>query len=124
MKKLNFGDKIVNEYWSSDNFKEELATNPINALNQIGITITRSFDKIVVEEQSNANTIYLNIPNKKVLKSFDLDLSEEDLEKIAGGLDPVTTTTITITVIAASIAIANSVYKFGNGLFDGWKSYP
>lgn len=76
--------KIVVKAWEDEDFKNELIANPLKTLNQF---TKRELDfggkNLKVEDQTDNNTIYLNIPPKMDFEN--IELSEEQLEKIAGG---------------------------------------
>lgn len=80
---------IYTKAWNDTKFKQNLIDNPIETLNaftgkKINISNSKS---VVVEDQTNPNHIYLNIPAKPDLE--DVELNEDQLELIAGGGDDV-----------------------------------
>lgn len=79
---------LAQKAWENAAFKEELIKNPIAAIEQItGKDITNFADKrIVVDDQTNESVIYFNIPAK--VNISELELTEEQLEMIAGGATP------------------------------------
>jgi hypothetical protein len=79
---------LAQKAWESATFKEELIKNPIATIEQVtGKNLTNLADKrIVVEDQTDESIIYLNIPAKVDIS--ELELTEEELEMIAGGLTP------------------------------------
>jgi len=83
---------LITRSWEDESFKNELITNPITTIESItGKPLKLAEGKsIVVEDQTNESTIYINIPAK--LKLDDVELNEEQLEIIAGGgilVDPI-----------------------------------
>lgn len=81
----NLYKEIVTKAWKDDNFKKELLNSPHEAIRKF---TDRSLDfdgkkKIIVEDQTDKNKIYINLPQK--LDFENMELSEEQLEKIAGG---------------------------------------
>ena len=87
-KKGNEHDFIISIYqkaWKNSVFKQDLIHAPIETLSSfIGKEVNFPIDKkLVVEDQTNPNHIFINIPPKPNLE--DLELSEEQLEKVAGG---------------------------------------
>ena len=75
---------IVTRAWEDVNFKNELLSKPLETvekINKYGLNFEDK--KIIVEDQSDSNKIYLNIPQK--IDFENLELSEEQLEKVAGG---------------------------------------
>ena len=75
---------IVTRTWEDVNFKNELLSKPLETvekINKYGLNFEDK--KIIVEDQSDSNKIYLNIPQK--IDFENLELSEEQLEKVAGG---------------------------------------
>jgi len=87
--KINQGQEllktIIQEAWENTSFKNDLISNPIETIesftgNKFSINSATS---LVVEDQMNADTIYLNIPRKTNINDFEL--SDEQLEMISGG---------------------------------------
>jgi hypothetical protein len=74
--------------WESSNFKEQLIHNPVATIESvIGKNFTVPSNKrIVVEDQTNDSIIYFNIPAEPRLD--ELELTEEQLEAISGGITP------------------------------------
>jgi len=88
-KAQEFLSSIYTKAWEDKTFKQELVDNPIEALNKFtGKVANFPEDKqVVVQDQTNPNNIYINIPVKPNLD--DVELSEEQLEAVAGGVqDP------------------------------------
>ncbi len=80
---------LVKKAWESTTFKEQLINNPEATIEEVtGVKSNTPSDvKIVVEDQTDSNIIYLNIPQKINLEN--IELTEEQLEMIAGGVtDP------------------------------------
>lgn len=75
---------IVTTAWEDVNFKNELLSKPLETvekINKYGLNFKDK--KIIVEDQSDNSKIYLNIPQK--IDFENLELSEEQLQKVAGG---------------------------------------
>lgn len=79
---------IIHKAWEDDGFKQSLIDNPINAIeNLTGEAIKVPEGKtIIVRDQTDTSKIYLNIPAEPDMD--DMELTEEQLEIIAGGGDP------------------------------------
>lgn len=74
---------IVNRAWKDDDFKNELIKNPKGTIEKtMGGKVKEEY-KLVVEDQTNSSFIYLNIPKKINIENFEL--TEEQLELVAGG---------------------------------------
>ena len=76
---------LVSKAWKSVSFKEQLIINPkvtIEKVTGAKMSIPEG-SKIIVEDQTDSNIIYLNIPRKVNLE--DLELTEEELEAVSGG---------------------------------------
>jgi len=79
--------QLVEKAWESATFKEQLISNPEAAMEKVlgkEMTIPEG-SKIVVEDQTDSNIIYLNIPRKVNFEDFEL--SEDQLDNVAGGWD-------------------------------------
>ena len=88
MSKINtqkiFGT-VVRKAWEDDSFKESLIENPKAAIESLlGEKIVIPEGKtLVVRDQTKEGTVFINIPPK--LNSDDMELSENQLEFVAGG---------------------------------------
>ena len=78
--------EIVQKAWDDADFKKELTVNPIEAIEKLtGRKITLpAGKKLVVRDQTDESKIYINIPAKSIA---DIELNEEQLDVIAGGID-------------------------------------
>ncbi|WP_299833571.1 NHLP leader peptide family RiPP precursor [uncultured Tenacibaculum sp.] len=83
--------KIIVKAWEDDTFKQGLISNPINAIE--GLTgeklSVKEGKKLKVFDQTEKDVVYLNIPVKPDIEN--LELTEEQLEAVAGGEDIVKT---------------------------------
>ncbi len=79
---------IVQKAWEDTAFKQELMTNPLEAIeNLTGKRLKLPEGKTdVVNDQTEESVIYINIPLQQIMD--DVELTEEQLEIIAGGGDP------------------------------------
>jgi len=80
---LDLLNKLVTKSFESSSFKNELLTNPYTAIESVyGISISKEVN-IVVEDQSNPEYIYFNIPAKPNMD--EIELTDEQLEMVSGG---------------------------------------
>ncbi len=83
---LELMNALVNRAWESATFKDQLMKNPKTTIESfIGNKIEDDIN-FVVDDQTNTSMIYLNIP--AVPNLDELELSEEQLEMVAGGATP------------------------------------
>jgi hypothetical protein len=77
--------RIVTKAWEDNNFIQELVSDPIKAIAKLtGVNIKLPEGKILIaNDQTNSSVIYLNIPAQTDIE--DMELSENQLEVIAGG---------------------------------------
>ncbi|MGH1387216.1 NHLP leader peptide family RiPP precursor [Kordia sp.] len=77
--------KIVQRAWEDAEYKKELIANPLAAIEKLtGIKLNIPSDKtIVVNDQTDASNVYINIPVEQNME--DIELNEDQLEAIAGG---------------------------------------
>ncbi|KQM19128.1 class IIb bacteriocin, lactobin A/cerein 7B family [Chryseobacterium sp. Leaf201] len=92
LQNLEKGEELIkvlaNKAWESSTFKDQLIKNPVSTIEEVtGKKLSNLDKKIVVEDQSDESVIYFNIPAKMDLD--ELELTEEQLEMIAGGATPV-----------------------------------
>ncbi len=78
-------EQLITKAWESEAFKNELVSNPEAAIESlVGAEMQLPEGKtIVVEDQTDADVIYINIPAPVSVDDFELN--EEQLEKVAGG---------------------------------------
>lgn len=76
---------IIIKSWKDEAFKQQLISNPIDAIEKAtGERVNLPKGKtLVVKDQTDSDIIFLNIPPEPKIE--DLELSEEQLEVIAGG---------------------------------------
>ncbi|QZK91032.1 NHLP leader peptide family RiPP precursor [Flavobacterium sp. CHNK8] len=77
--------EIVQKAWEDATFKQELIAKPVDAIEKLtGKKLNLPEGKtIVVRDQTDESSVYINIPAKSNLE--DVELSEEQLEAVAGG---------------------------------------
>jgi len=75
--------QVINEAWENEAFKAELIANPVVAIEKLtGETIDLQGKELVVRDQTDESTIFINIPAEQEVNA---ELSEEQLEAVAGG---------------------------------------
>ncbi len=80
-------EEIVQKAWDDASFKNNLMANPAETIakftgNKFNVPAGQT---LVVRDQTDESTIYLNIPRK--VEIDELELSDEQLEMVAGGSD-------------------------------------
>jgi hypothetical protein len=76
--------QVVARAWEDDAFKDELIKNPVSAIeNLTGERLNLEGKTIVVRDQTHESISYINIPTQPNIDN--LQLTEEELEVIAGG---------------------------------------
>ena len=76
--------QVINEAWENEAFKAELMANPVAAIeNLTGEKLDLKGKELIVRDQTDESTIYINIPQEQNLE--DVELNEEQLEAVAGG---------------------------------------
>lgn len=80
-------ESIVKKAWEDPVFKNNLIASPVSTLeNFLGQPIHLPEGKTIsVVDQSNASTIFINIPADPSVIVEDMELSEEQLDIISGG---------------------------------------
>ncbi|AXG69009.1 nitrile hydratase, alpha chain [Kordia sp. SMS9] len=76
---------VVQKAWEDADFKKELMADPVAAIESVtGVRLNIPAGKrIVVRDQSEESTAYINIPAAK--DTDNVELNEEQLELVAGG---------------------------------------
>lgn len=81
---LDLQKELIAESWKNAEFKELLINNPKAAIAQFtGKSEADITMNIVVQDQSDSNTVYLNLPPKPDIDMFEL--TEEQLDMVSGG---------------------------------------
>jgi hypothetical protein len=102
---------VVNKAWDDPKFLADLVASPKAAIAaSTGVKIPDDVD-IVVFNQTDAKKVYINIPPKP---DFDnMELSDEQLEQVAGGVSPVFVVTF---ALAASAGISAQGATIATGI--------
>jgi len=105
-------NNIIQKCWENDNFKNKFINNPVEAIEEFtGKKYKLPDNKVLkVIDQSDENTIFLNIPRKGNID--DLELTDKELEAVAGGS--------VLATIALGVA-ACALYDFANGFIDSFR---
>ncbi|HCN50559.1 MAG TPA: TOMM propeptide domain-containing protein [Chryseobacterium sp.] len=105
---LNIINELITKSTNDAKFKAEFINNPKKIIEDSYQFKVYDNVKLVVEDQSDENIVYINIPRRPDLN--EVELTDEELEKVAGGGTPA--------VILLGVA-ACAVYDFGCGVIDG-----
>lgn len=105
---LNIINELVMRSMNDPEFKKKFMDNPKKVIETSYQFEVYDNVKLVVEDQSDENVIYLNIPRKPNLD--EIELTDDELEKVSGGGTPA--------AILLGIA-ASAIYDFGCGVIDG-----
>lgn len=83
----NFYGTVVQKAWDDPQFKSALISSPVETLERFtGQKSDMPHDqKLVVVDQTDESTMYLNIPRN--VNTESLELTDEQLEMVAGGSD-------------------------------------
>ncbi|AUC16927.1 hypothetical protein BTO06_18020 [Tenacibaculum sp. SZ-18] len=101
-----FLNTLIQKSWDSPEFKNQLITNPkqtIKKVTGLDSDVLADEGKIIVEDQTNRDIIYLNIPRKVDVDEFEL--TDEQLDTVSGG-DVVVGTLIVVGVLAGASLVA------------------
>ena len=111
---------VIQKAWEDNNFKEELMTNPVSAIEKAtGYSLNLPEGKtIVVRDQTSEDKVYINIPAEP--KMDNLELSEEQLELVSGGCYIVNPIDLTYPpIIPFGDPIQNPIIKPSTGPYAG-----
>ncbi len=100
---------VVQRAWEDADFKKALVSNPVETIESfIGYKIViPQGQTFVVKDQSDESTVYFNIPRQ--VDYDNLQLTEEQLEMVAGGLTP--TILATVACVAGGVCIGEAIGK-------------
>ena len=99
----NLINALVSKSWEDSSFKQRLIESPVQTIRDFSdapFNVPAGTD-VVVTDQSNPSTIYINIPAQPDLDS--LELTDEQLEAVAGGISPAIP--VYCAIIIAGIAV-------------------
>ena len=102
---------LVQKSWESETFKNQLISNPEVTIESIlgkSMTIPKG-KSIIVEDQTDQNVIYLNIPGQ--VDMDEIELTEQQLELVAGG-------STALCYIGGAVAVAQAI----DWIKQGWDS--
>ncbi len=79
---------VISKAWEDSNFRKELIADPVTTIERLsGIKIVLPEGKtLVIADQTDKSKVYLTIPAEPEMEN--MELSEEQLESIAGGKEP------------------------------------
>jgi hypothetical protein len=109
--------KIVKRCWENEEFRKEFLADPsASIVKHLALPVV-SLPKIVIH-QEGPGSWHIVLPAKPANAN---ELSEEDLEKVAGGATPTLVTLVTATISAAVSGSAGSVSASASlTLNQGW----
>lgn len=76
-------ENLIRKSWESEDFKKDLINNPAATIKSFTNNASLNSMKILVEDQSDSNFIFINIPKKLNFES--IELTDEQLEIVSGG---------------------------------------
>lgn len=103
-------DGIISRCHDDESFKNKLMATPVAAIEEFTGSEYHLPEgkKFKVTDQSDPQYIYINIPRK--LEVDDMELSDEELEQVAGG---------EFWGSVAAGVVACVIWEVGNGIIDG-----
>jgi predicted house-cleaning NTP pyrophosphatase (Maf/HAM1 superfamily) len=84
----NLNSQVVQKAWDDAEFKKQLMANPVATMEKLTgekVNLPEG-QKLTVVDQSDESTVYFNIPKR--VEIDNLQITEEQLEQVAGGITP------------------------------------
>jgi len=106
---------IIEQAWKNPEFKKEFVSDPKGTIEKYSGQKLPESVKIQVHEE-DANTMHITIPQAPQNMS---ELSDSDLERVAGGTD-VTITAAIITLVSGLVGVSVSVANDQTRARAGW----
>ena len=76
--------QVIMKCWQDEAYKARLVANPVAAIREINPDFSIVEGKtLVVRDQTDSSTLYINVP--PMVDTDDVELSEKELEAVAGG---------------------------------------
>ena len=103
---------LIEKCWKDPEFKKEVVKDPKGMLERhIGQKLPPNLKLFIHEE--DANTLHFSLPPAP---SNATELSDEELEKVAGGTEIIAVLTVTVAVATViEGTVASAVYTVGKG---------
>jgi hypothetical protein len=111
MRRKDLEAKIVALAWKDDEFRAKFLADPKAQFEEkLGTKLPGSL--VMTAHAENQNHLHFVIPAKP---TADLDeLSDDDLEKVAGGTDIITTLGVTAAVLISAVSITSIAQSFSS----------
>ncbi|MEM6718280.1 MAG: hypothetical protein AAF611_03095 [Bacteroidota bacterium] len=110
----DFVEDVIRRCHEDDSFKDRLIENPVSVVNEdYNLFLKNDTTQLIVEDQSDENIIYINIPKR--IDFDDIQLTEEELERVAGGA----TTSFVCGAIIGGL-LWDGIKEFAAGVEEGW----
>lgn len=105
--------QLVEKAWESATFKEQLIANPRQTIGEFTGSSSEFLanTNFIVEDQSDADIIYINIP--KDPNSETMELTDEQLDQVSGG------EWVIVGAVAAVVTLAYVAWDVSGGIVDG-----
>ena len=118
-------NNIIIKCWEDNSFQESLTSDPVSVCKENGLII-EGFNKVVVSDREGVEgELTLRIPPKPSTAELEaIELSEEELEKQAGGLTPTPTIKLTLDITLTVVTIVHSIITIindGKEEADDWR---
>ena len=78
--------KLIEQCWENEDFKKRLVANPVGTMESFfgrALEANKKNKKVVVNDQTDTSVININIPPNP--QTGDMELTDEQLEAVAGG---------------------------------------
>ena len=110
--------QVINKAWEDDTYRAALINNPNDAIKSVtGLQVPEGIN-LVFTDQTDSSVSFINIPPKP--NADDMELTDEQLEQVAGGEFFVGAAVLGLVAVLGAAAIGAGGATASAGIDKGW----